>query len=289
VRAKLARGVRGKGAIAWFLLPLRLLIAFWQSSVAIFRVRPDVVLSMGGYVAFPGGMMASLLARPLAVHEQNAIAGLSNRVLAGVADRVMVAFPDTLRGAEWTGNPVRAEIETLPPPAERFAGRSGPLNVLVVGGSLGARVLNETMPAALSRLDAAQRPHVVHQSGVAHIEAVRASYEDGLTDEQYNDPHYAYRVLFVPKTANRKGQADAVMEFVKPGSEEAEQINRYFFKETEKEKFKPRQIVRMMKAEGFTRFGMQPHPAMAGRQEPRQGLRGHPGRRPMVLVSALGR
>jgi len=103
-------GLRGKGLVRMALLPLNLLIAFWQSARVIFRVRPDVVLGMGGYVAFPGGMMASLLARPLAVHEQNAIAGLANRVLAGVADHAMTAFPDALSGAEWTGNPVRSEI-----------------------------------------------------------------------------------------------------------------------------------------------------------------------------------
>jgi len=133
-----ASGLRGKGLAAALLLPLNLLIGFWQSARVIFQARPDVVLGMGGYVAFPGGMMASLLARPLAIHEQNAVAGLTNRVLAGVADRAFVAFPGALKNAEWTGNPVRAEIEAIAPPAERFAARTGPLRLLVVGGSLGA-------------------------------------------------------------------------------------------------------------------------------------------------------
>ena len=112
------------------LLPLNLLIAFWQSARAIFRIRPDVVLGMGGYVAFPGGMMASFFNRPLVIHEQNSVAGLANRVLALVADKVLVAFPGafgTRSKAEWTGNPVRADIAAVPPPDERFAGAPGRL------------------------------------------------------------------------------------------------------------------------------------------------------------------
>ena len=131
-----ARAARGKGLLQKLLLPANLLLSFWESLRHLRRIRPDVVLGLGGYVAFPGGMMASLLGRPLALHEQNAIAGLANRVLAAVADKVMVAFPGVLKGAEWTGNPVRAEIAAIAPPEARFAGRSGPLRILVVGGSL---------------------------------------------------------------------------------------------------------------------------------------------------------
>ena len=138
-----AVALRGRGLAAKLLLPLNLLVGFWQSARAIFRIRPDVVLGMGGYVAFPGGMMASLLARPLVVHEQNAIAGLANRVLGGVADRVLVAFPEAMKNGEWTGNPVRAEIAALADPVARYGSRSGPLRLLVVGGSLGAQALNE--------------------------------------------------------------------------------------------------------------------------------------------------
>ena len=116
-----AAALRGKGLAAKLMLPLNLLVGFWQSARAIRLHRPDVVLGMGGYVAFPGGMMASLLARPLALHEQNAVAGLSNRVLAGLADKKMVAFPDALKNAEWTGNPVRADIAALPEPVARYA------------------------------------------------------------------------------------------------------------------------------------------------------------------------
>ncbi len=169
-------GLRGKGIVAKLLLPLNLLVAFWQSARAILARRPHVVLGMGGYISFPGGMMASLLNRPLAIHEQNSVAGLANRVLVHLADRVLVAFPDTLAKGEFVGNPVRAEIARVAPPAERFATRSGPLRVLVVGGSLGAAALNDIVPKALARMPAAARPAVTHQSGDKHIAALRANY-----------------------------------------------------------------------------------------------------------------
>src|SRR5581483_7968405 len=142
-------GLRGKGLVRLSLLPLSLLVAFWQSARIILRVRPDVVLGMGGYIAFPGGMMAVLLRRPLVLHEQNAIAGLANRVLAEIADRVLCAFPNALASAEWVGNPIRADLATLPSPQARYAERTGPLRVLVVGGSLGAAALNDVVPKAL--------------------------------------------------------------------------------------------------------------------------------------------
>src|SRR5205085_11995234 len=169
-----ARAARGKGLVQKLLLPANLLYSFWESARHIHRIRPDVVLGLGGYVAFPGGMMASLLGRPLALHEQNAIAGVANRVLAGVSDKVMVAFPQALPKAEWTGNPVRADIAAMPAPEERFHGREGALRILVVGGSLGAQALNDAMPHALALLS--ERPTVVHQSGEKHLEALRANY-----------------------------------------------------------------------------------------------------------------
>jgi UDP-N-acetylglucosamine--N-acetylmuramyl-(pentapeptide) pyrophosphoryl-undecaprenol N-acetylglucosamine transferase len=169
-------GLRGKGPLAVLLLPLRLLVAFWQSARAIRAQRPDVVLGMGGYISFPGGMMAALLGKPLALHEQNCVAGLANRVLAAVADCVLAAFPGALRGARVVGNPVRADISNLAQPRERFTGRSGPLRVLVIGGSLGAKALNEAVPAALALLPEASRPQVRHQSGRAHVEALRDGY-----------------------------------------------------------------------------------------------------------------
>ena len=163
-----AKAARGKGLVQKLLLPANLLYSFWESARLIRRLKPDVVLGLGGYVAFPGGMMASLLNRPLALHEQNAVPGLANRVLSGVCDKVMVAFPGALKSAEWTGNPVRSEIAALPAPEARLSGRGGPMRLLVVGGSLGAQALNETVPKALALLP--QRARVVHQAGAADDE-----------------------------------------------------------------------------------------------------------------------
>lgn len=169
-------GVRGKGVITLALLPLRLLRAFWQSLQVVRRVKPDVVVGLGGYISFPGGMMGVLAGKPLVLHEQNSVAGMANRVLAGVADRVFTAFPNVFKKAEWVGNPLRAPFLHQPAPAARFAGRSGPLRLLVVGGSLGAKALNEVVPQALALLPKAQRPQVTHQSGEKQIDALRANY-----------------------------------------------------------------------------------------------------------------
>jgi UDP-N-acetylglucosamine--N-acetylmuramyl-(pentapeptide) pyrophosphoryl-undecaprenol N-acetylglucosamine transferase len=137
------------------------------------------------------------------VHEQNAVAGLTNRILARIADRVLVAFPGALENAEWTGNPVRAEIARLAPPAERFAGRSGPLQLLVVGGSLGAQALNESVPRALAAIPAAERPRVVHQSGEKHLAALEQAYRDaGVAGEL---------VAFIDDMAARYAAADLVI------------------------------------------------------------------------------
>ncbi len=199
-------GVRGKGLLRKLLLPMALLIAFWQSAQVIFRYRPDVVLGMGGYAAFPGGMMAALFAKPLVIHEQNAIPGLANRVLAGVADRVLSAFPDAFGGrvdVVWSGNPVGAAIAQLLPPEARFANRSGPLRVLVVGGSLGAKALNELVPQALGLLSAAERPRVTHQAGAAHIEALCAAYRAAGIDAEI--------LAFIDDMAAHYGAADLII------------------------------------------------------------------------------
>lgn len=170
-------GVRGKGFVRLLTLPLELLLAFWQSARAIFAHRPDALLGMGGYVSFPGGMMAVLFNRPLAVHEQNSVAGLANRVLARVADRVLTGFPGALgKAAVWIGNPVRGEIAGLAAPEARYAARAGGLRLLVVGGSQGAQALNDVVPEALALLPAAERPHVTHQAGAAHGAAVSGRY-----------------------------------------------------------------------------------------------------------------
>ncbi|MDP2254532.1 MAG: undecaprenyldiphospho-muramoylpentapeptide beta-N-acetylglucosaminyltransferase [Polaromonas sp.] len=169
-------GVRGKGPASLVFLPLRLLKAFWQSVQVIRRVKPDVVVGLGGYISFPAGMMSVLLGKPLVLHEQNSVAGMANKVLAGVADRVFTAFPDVLKKAEWVGNPLRPAFTRQPGPETRFAGRSGPLKLLVVGGSLGASALNELVPQALALIPADKRPQVTHQSGARQIEALRAHY-----------------------------------------------------------------------------------------------------------------
>lgn len=169
-------GLRGKGLLRKLMLPFNLLVALGQSAAAIFRHRPDVVLGMGGYITFPGGVMAALLRRPLVIHEQNSIAGLTNKVLARIAQKTLSGFPDVLPKAIWCGNPVRSSIAGLPDPQARYAARSGRLNVLVVGGSLGAKALNEAMPRALALLPQDARPNVVHQTGKQHFENVQLMY-----------------------------------------------------------------------------------------------------------------
>lgn len=181
-------GVRGKGWLRLVLLPVQLLFAFGQCAKAIFKLRPDVVLGMGGYAAFPGGLMAVLLARPLVIHEQNSIAGLSNRVLACMADKVLVAFPRAFTSKAdkpilcrelkkaWCGNPVRAEILGLAQPQERMAQRTGNLRLLVVGGSLGASILNEVVPQALALIPVDKRPMVVHQAGKNQFDKLSEHY-----------------------------------------------------------------------------------------------------------------
>ena len=173
-------GLRGKGMLHTATGGLRLLKAFWDCFGHLRRRSADAVLGMGGYVCFPGGMMASLLNKPLVLVNADAALLLSNKSLLPVADAVAFGFAGAAAGqvkhGVVTGNPVRAEIEALPAPAERYAGRSGPLHLLVVGGSLGAQVLNQTVPAALALLPEAQRPRVMHQTGSAQADNVRAAY-----------------------------------------------------------------------------------------------------------------
>ena len=150
-------GLRGKGALRLLAAPFMLARALWQAGRIEWRLRPRAVLGMGGFASGPGGVMAWLLRRPLLIHEQNSVAGTTNRLLAPLARTVMVAFPGSLPAARkpiHTGNPVRGRITALPAPATRLADHSGPLRLLVVGGSLGARALNDTVPAALARLPA---------------------------------------------------------------------------------------------------------------------------------------
>jgi len=173
-------GLRGKGLLHTLTGGLRMLKAL-VDCFGILRSRSaNAVLGMGGYVCFPGGLMASLLNKPLMLVNADAALLMSNKSLLPVADRVAFGFEGgaaaKTKNALVTGNPVRAEIEALPAPAARWAGRSGPLRLLVVGGSLGAQALNAALPAALALLPAAQRPQVVHQTGAAQLESVRAAY-----------------------------------------------------------------------------------------------------------------
>jgi UDP-N-acetylglucosamine--N-acetylmuramyl-(pentapeptide) pyrophosphoryl-undecaprenol N-acetylglucosamine transferase len=196
-------GLRGKGLVTKLMLPYKLLVAFAQSIAILNRLKPKAVAGFGGYISFPAGMMAVLLGRSLLLHEQNAVAGLANKVLARVADRVMTAFPNTLPKAVWTGNPVRKEITRLPEPAHRYGMREGALRLLVVGGSLGAQVLNQTVPRALALLAVERRPQVTHQAGVKNIEALRAEYQQaGVT---------ADAVPFIEDMAAALAQADLVI------------------------------------------------------------------------------
>ena len=169
-------GVRGKGLKTLLLLPLRLQRAFWQALQVVRRVQPDVLVGLGGYITFPGGMMGTLLGKPLVLHEQNSVAGMANKILAGIADRVFTAFPNVMKKAQWVGNPLRKAFLNQPAPEQRFVERRGPLRLLVVGGSLGAKALNDTVPLALALLQEDERPIVLHQSGEKQIEALRANY-----------------------------------------------------------------------------------------------------------------
>lgn len=173
-------GLRGKGALHTLTGGFRLLLAFWHCLQIIRRRGATAVLGMGGYVCFPGGMMASLLGKPLVLVNADASLLMSNKALLPVADRVAFGFDGPaahrVKQGVVTGNPVRAEIETLPLPAQRFEGRTGALRLLVVGGSLGARALNECLPQALALMPDTERPVVMHQTGQAHAEVVRAAY-----------------------------------------------------------------------------------------------------------------
>jgi UDP-N-acetylglucosamine--N-acetylmuramyl-(pentapeptide) pyrophosphoryl-undecaprenol N-acetylglucosamine transferase len=196
-------GLRGKGLVTKLLLPLNLLRAFWQSLRAMRQSDPAVVLGLGGYITFPGGMMAVLLGKPLVLHEQNSVAGLANKVLARIADRIMVAFPGTLSQARWSGNPVAASIATIEPPEQRYRNRSGRLRVLVVGGSLGAQVFNQVVPNAFGLMLPERRPSILHQAGRANIEQLKASYAAAAVE--------AEAVAFIDDMAAAYADADLVI------------------------------------------------------------------------------
>ncbi|MBE9608054.1 undecaprenyldiphospho-muramoylpentapeptide beta-N-acetylglucosaminyltransferase [Chitinilyticum litopenaei] len=197
-------GVRGKGLLKKLIQPWVQLKALYGALRVIFRHRPDVAIGFGGFTGFPGGLAMRLLWLPLVIHEQNSVAGLTNKTLARIANRVLFAFPSAFPGRDGCiGNPVRDEIRSLPAPDERFAGRSGPLRVLVVGGSLGAQVFNEEIPKALALLAPDTRPLVTHQAGEKHIDALRTNYAAAGID--------ADCVAFITDMASAYAEADLVI------------------------------------------------------------------------------
>lgn len=198
-------GLRGKGLGAQLAAPFVLLRALWQTLALLRRLQPVCVLGLGGYVAGPGGLAAWLRRIPLLIHEQNAVLGTTNGLLAHVARRVLLGYPGAYNGpeAQFVGNPVRATIAALPAPEQRWAGRTGNLRLLVLGGSLGAQALNNVVPAAVAAMPAALRPEVWHQTGRAHADTVA---------EAYRELHQTARVVpFIDDMAAAYAWADLVL------------------------------------------------------------------------------
>ena len=203
-------GLRGKGVVSWLLAPFRLLRALFQALSILRKTRPSVVLGMGGFVSGPGGLAARLLGRRLVIHEQNAVAGLTNRSPARIADRVLEAFPGSFpnpghirSGVETVGNPVRDEILSLAEPGRRMAGRSGSLRLLVLGGSQGALRLNTMTPLALAQIDGGQRPQVWHQAGAKTLDQAKSAYRLHDVDARVEP--------FIEQMADAYGWADLVI------------------------------------------------------------------------------
>nr|WP_067298769.1 undecaprenyldiphospho-muramoylpentapeptide beta-N-acetylglucosaminyltransferase [Marinobacterium profundum] len=199
-------GLRGKGRLSLALAPLRLARALWQAWCLLRRYQPDLVLGMGGFAAGPGGLAARLQGRPLVIHEQNATAGMTNRILSRMATRVLEAFGGAFgagRDVTLTGNPVRGAILELAPPEERMQGRTGPLRLLVVGGSLGARAINDLLPKVLASLAPEQRPLVRHQTGRKLLDETQALYRDCGVEAEV--------VPFIDRMDEAYGWADLVL------------------------------------------------------------------------------
>ena len=197
-------GLRGKGLVGWLLAPMRIGHALWQSMRILRQRRPSLVLGMGGFVTGPGGVAAWLSRIPLVIHEQNAIAGLTNRLLARVASQVLSAFPQAFgpRGLV-CGNPIRENIAALPEPEQRFEGREGPLRLLVLGGSLGAAVFNRVVPPALAAMPEQERPLVLQQAGKRNIDEARRAYAQAGVEVDLRP--------FIDDMAEAYGWADLVL------------------------------------------------------------------------------
>lgn len=200
-------GLRGKGWKTLLLAPFKLTMALFQSVQIMLKHKPAAVLGMGGFVAGPGGLVAALLGKPVVIHEQNAVPGLTNKLLAKVSKRVLEGFPGTFAADEKvvaTGNPVRMDIAYLPAPVERLADREDEqIHLLVIGGSLGAAALNETVPQALALLPEAQRPSVRHQAGTRNLTAAKQHYQDSAVGAEVTD--------FITDMAEAYGWADLII------------------------------------------------------------------------------
>tara|TARA_R110001592_G_scaffold363352_2_gene684905 strand:+ start:177838 stop:178896 length:1059 start_codon:yes stop_codon:yes gene_type:complete len=196
-------GLRGSGVVTLLKAPILLMKALWQAVTVIRKERPDAVLGLGGFASGPGGVAARLLRLPLVIHEQNAIAGTTNKLLAKIASRVLMAFPDAFSRGEWVGNPVRKEILALSAPESRVALGGRPLRLLVLGGSLGALAINQRVPAALAMLDEAQRPEVRHQCGRKHLSETEDAYRAASVEARVEP--------FIADMAEAYGWADMVI------------------------------------------------------------------------------
>jgi UDP-N-acetylglucosamine--N-acetylmuramyl-(pentapeptide) pyrophosphoryl-undecaprenol N-acetylglucosamine transferase len=200
------KGLRGNGILGWLSAPFKLLKAVYEATQIIKQIKPDAVLGLGGFASGPGGVAAKLLAKPLLIHEQNAIPGMTNQLLAKVANKVMEGFNGsfaTKYNAEWVGNPVRAEIESIVEPKLRFAQRSDELKLLVLGGSLGARALNSVIPEAIAKLPRQSRPVITHQCGKRHLDDCQQAYVDADVDAEV--------VSFIDDMATVYAEADIVI------------------------------------------------------------------------------
>ena len=198
------QGLRGNGLLGWLLAPFKLIKAVAEAVSAIKQIKPDVVLGLGGFASGPGGVAARLLAKPVVIHEQNAIPGLTNRLLSRVAQRVLQGFPRSFtaaRHAEWVGNPVRTTIESITKPKTRLADRAGPVRVLVLGGSLGAKSLNTVLPEAFTSVKTAVE--IKHQCGVRHLDVCQENYKKAATNAEVT--------AFIDDMANAYAWADLVI------------------------------------------------------------------------------
>jgi UDP-N-acetylglucosamine--N-acetylmuramyl-(pentapeptide) pyrophosphoryl-undecaprenol N-acetylglucosamine transferase len=196
-------GLRGKGLKTKLMLPFNLLRALMESIAILRRVKPSVILGMGGYVTFPAGLAAILMGYPLVLHEQNSVAGLANKVLAKFSGRQLCAFPHALPGGQWVGNPLRADLLKLPNPKDRYSEHTGNLRILVVGGSLGAAALNEAIPKAISLISENSRPVILHQAGAKNAQALQEAYRSLGVSAQVEP--------FIENMAAAYGEADLVI------------------------------------------------------------------------------